>query len=290
MPSLLGDAMALGCAAVWAAAVLLLRSMRGVPAVSLNLFKSALASALVVLTSLALGHRWEVHHRPADLAALALSGVLGLAVADTLFLAGLARVDASVAAVADCIYSPTVIALATVFLGEVPAPGLIYGAPLVVLGLTAVAWSGRGATVVDRRGFALLLSGVMTTATGVVIARPALARADLFEATAIRLLAGSAALLVASALRGRAREALSLMRPQRLWWRAVPTAVLATYVSMLLWLGGMKYGTASRAALLTQTGTLWLLFASRLSGEAVTPRRAVGALVALVGVAVVLKM
>lgn len=288
MPSLLGDAMALGCAAVWAAAVLLLRSMRGVPAVSLNLFKSALASALVVLTSLALGHRWEVHHRPADLAALALSGVLGLAVADTLFLAGLARVDASVAAVADCIYSPTVIALATVFLGEVPAPGLIYGAPLVVLGLTAVAWSGRGATVVDRRGFALL-SGVMT-ATGVVIARPALARADLFEATAIRLLAGSAALLVASALRGRAREALSLMRPQRLWWRAVPTAVLATYVSMLLWLGGMKYGTASRAALLTQTGTLWLLFASRLSGEAVTPRRAVGALVALVGVAVVLKM
>lgn len=290
MHPLLGDAMALGCAAVWACAVVLLRSLRAVPPMALNLFKSALAALLVVLTSLALGHRWEVHHRPRDLAALVLSGVLGLAVADSLFLAGLSRVDASVAAVADCIYSPTVIVLATVFLGEIPGRGLMYGAPLVIVGLTAVAWSGSGAVAVDRGGLALVLSGVMTTAIGVVIARPALGRADLFEATAIRLLAGTSALFAVSVLRGRTREVLSLMRPQPLWKRAVPAAVLATYVSMLLWLGGMKYGTASRAALLTQTGTLWLLFASRFTGEVVTRRRAVGALVALAGVAVVLKM
>lgn len=282
--------MALGCAVVWAVVVLLFRGLRDVRPVALNMFKNVLASGLLVLTTVALKHRWEVHTRPADLAALALSGALGLAVADTLFLAGLARVDASVAAVADCIYSPTVIVLATVFLGEVPSRGLLYGAPLVLLGLAAVAWSGSGAAVVDRRGLALVLAGVMTTATGVVIARPALARADLFEATAIRLIAGALALFLVSAVRGRAGEALSLMRPQQLWKRVIPVAVLATYVSMLLWLGSMKYGTASRAALLTQTGTLWLLFASRLSGEAVTPRRAGGALLALVGVGIVVKM
>ena len=282
--------MALGCAVVWAISVLLFRTLREVPPVALNMFKNALAWSLLVLTTAALGHRWEVHHRPADLASLALSGVLGLAVADSLFFAGLRRVDASVAAVADCAYSPTVILLATVFLGEVPARGLLYGAPLVLIGLAAVAWSGSGSAVVDRRGLALVLAGVMTTAAGVVIARPSLSRANLFEATAIRLIAGSAALLVASVLRGRAGEALSLMRPQPLWRRAVPAAVLATYLSMLLWLGSMKYGTASRAALLTQTGTLWLLFASRLAGEAVSQRRVAGALVALVGVAIVLKM
>jgi drug/metabolite transporter (DMT)-like permease len=290
MHTWLGDAMALGCAMVWAVVVLAFRALRDVRAVALNLFKNTLASGLLVLTTLALGHRWEVHRRPADLAALAVSGVLGLAVADTLFLAGIARVDASVAAVADCIYSPTVIVLATAFLGEVPARGLLYGAPLVVVGVAAVAWSGAGAAAVDRRGLAYVLAGVVTTSVGVVIARPALSRADLFEATAIRLMAGAAALFLVSALRGRAREALELMRPQRLWKRVIPTAVLATYVSMLLWLGGMKYGSASRAALLTQTGTLWLLLASRLSGETVTRRRAAGAVVALVGVAIVLRM
>jgi hypothetical protein len=40
---------------------------------------------------------------------LAGSGVLGLAVADSLFLAGLRGVDGSVAAVADTAYAPTVL-------------------------------------------------------------------------------------------------------------------------------------------------------------------------------------
>ncbi len=289
MRTYLGDAMALGCAVVWAVAVLLFRSLRGVPPVTLNLFKNLLAAVLLVLTTAALGHRWEIHHRPWDLASLVLSGVLGLAVADSLFLAGLARVDASVAAVADCAYSPTVLVLATVFLGEVPGAGLLWGTPLVLAGLAAVAWSGSGAATVDRRGLALVLSGVTTTAVGVVIARPALARADLFEATAVRLLAGSAALLVVSAARGRLAEAVALLRPQPLWKKAVPAAVFATYLSMLLWLGGMKYGTASRAALLNQTGTLWLLIVSRFLGETVSRRRVAGALLAVLGVVIVLR-
>ena len=179
--------------------------------------------------------------------------------------------------------------LATVFLGEVPGAGLLWGTPLVLAGLAAVAWSGSGAATVDRRGLALVLSGVTTTAVGVVIARPALARADLFEATAVRLLAGSAALLVVSAARGRLAEAVALLRPQPLWKKAVPAAVFATYLSMLLWLGGMKYGTASRAALLNQTGTLWLLIVSRFLGETVSRRRVAGALLAVLGVVIVLR-
>jgi drug/metabolite transporter (DMT)-like permease len=283
-----GDAMALGCGVVWAVAVLLFRSLRQVPPVTLNLFKNALAAVLLVLTTLALGHRWEIHQRPADLASLVVSGVLGLAVADSLFLAGLARTGASIAAVADCAYAPTVMVLAVMFLGEVPGSGLLLGTPLVLLGLGAVSWSGRGGAI-DRRGLMMLLAGVVTTAAGVVVARPALTRSDLFEATAIRLLSGAAALLIVSVLRGRTREALALFRPQRLWTRALPAALFGTYISMLLWLGGMKYGTASRAAMLNQTGTLWLLLGSWLTGEALSRRRSVGALVALAGVLVVLR-
>ena len=280
--------MALGCGAVWAVAVLLFRSLRHVEPVTLNLFKNTVASLLLLATTLALGHRWQVFERPSDLASLVLSGVLGLAIADSLFLMGLARIDTSVAAVADCAYAPTVLVLAMVFLGEVPSKGLILGTPLVLVGLAAVAWSGQ-AGAVDRKGLLLVLSGVVTTATGVVVARPALTRTDLFEATTIRLLAGAVALLIVSALRGRGREALSLLRPQPLWTRAMPAALLGTYVSMLLWLGGMKYGTASRAALLNQTGTLWLLLGSWLAGEVISRRRAAGALVALGGVLVVIR-
>lgn len=287
MPTWTGDAMALGCAVVWASAVMLFRRLGDVHPVSLNLFKNAVATALLLLTMALAGLRFDLHRSPHDWLCLAGSGVLGLAVADSLFLAGLRRVDAAVAAVADCAYSPTVILLSTLWLSEVPRAGFLWGAPLVLVGLLLVVWQGRGSRAVDPRGLALVLGGVMTTAVGVVLAKPALARSGLVEATTIRLLAGSSALLLVQLARGKGREAVALFTPQPAWRVAVPATVLATYVSMLLWLGGMKYGTASRAALLNQTGAIVLMVMSRVMGEAIPLRRWVGAALAVSGVAIV---
>jgi drug/metabolite transporter (DMT)-like permease len=287
MPPWIGDAMALGCAVVWATAVMLFRRLGQVHPVALNLFKNAVAAALLLLTMAVAGLRFDLHRSPRDWLCLAGSGVLGLAVADSLFLAGLRRVDAAVAAVADCAYSPVVILISTLFLSEVPRAGFLWGAPLVLAGLLLVVWQSRGEVKVDGRGLALVLGGVMTTAVGVVLAKPALGRSGLVEATTVRLLAGSAVLLAVQLLRGKGREALALFRPQPAWRVAVPATVLATYVSMLLWLGGMKYGTASRAALLNQTGAIVLLVMSRALGERVPLRRWAGAALAVTGVAVV---
>jgi drug/metabolite transporter (DMT)-like permease len=135
MPHWIGDAMALGCAVVWAAAVMLFRRLGDVHPVSLNLFKNAVAAVLLLLTMAVAGLRFDLHRSALDWLCLVGSGVLGLAVADSIFLAGLRRVDAAVAAVADCAYSPTVILISTVWLSEVPRAGFLWGAPLVLLGL-----------------------------------------------------------------------------------------------------------------------------------------------------------
>ena len=288
MPLWIGDAMAIGCAVVWATAVMLFRRLGAVHPVALNLFKNTVAAVLLLATMALTGLRFDLHRSALDWLCLVGSGVLGLAVADSLFLAGLRRVDAAVAAVADCVYAPTVIVISTLWLSEVPRPGFLWGAPLVLVGLLLVVWQGRGAAKVDPRGLALVLSGVTTTAIGVVLAKPALGRSGLVEATTIRLLAGASVLLLVQLLRGRGREALALFRPQSAWRVALPATVLASYVSMLLWLGGMKYGTASRAALLNQSGAVALLVLSWRAGEVVSPRRWLGAALAIAGVAVVL--
>lgn len=286
LPPWIGDAMALGCAVVWACAVILFRRLEGVPAISLNLFKNTLATAMLLATMAALGERFNPHRSALDWLCLTGSGVLGLAIADSLFLAGIRRVDAAVAAVADCAYSPTVIVISTLWLHEVPRRGFVWGAPLVLAGLLMVVWKSRGDVKVDGRGLALVLGGVVTTALGVVLAKPALGRSGLVEATTVRLIAGSAALLAVQLARGEGAQALALFKPQRAWRLAVPATVLATYVSMLLWLGGMKYGTASRAALLNQTGAVVLMVLSRIMGERIPPRRWVGAAIAVTGVAI----
>ena len=289
MPTWAGDAMALGCALVWAAAVMLFRRAGEVPAVALNLFKNAVATVLLLATMLALGLRFDTARSPAHWAMLVGSGILGLAVADTLFLAGLRRIDASIAAVTDCVYSPTVLTLSALWLGEPMGAGLLVGGSLVVLGLFVVSARVAGAArAVDGGGVALALAGVVTTAFGVVLAKPALGRSDLIEATTVRLCAGIAALFASQLVLGRGREALALFKPQPVWRAALPATVLGTYVAMILWLGGMKYGTASRAALLNQSGAIFVLVLSRLAGEAVPLRRWVGAAIAVTGVGVIL--
>lgn len=290
----IGDAMAVGCGLAWAIAVLTFRRAHDVEPVALNLFKNTLATLMLLPTMWIAGVRFDLACDAGDWGLLALSGVLGLAIADTLFLAGLRRIDASVAALADCAYAPTVLLLSITVLGEPMRLGLFVGAPLVVLGLVIVAWKPReaapptAAKSVDVRGVLLAVAGVVTTAIGVVLARPALGRSELLEATTIRLAAGSISLFTFEALAGRGKRALSLFRPQPAWRFALPATFFGTYVAMIFWLGGMKYGTASRAALLNQSGAIWVLVLSRLAGEVIPMRRWAGAAIALAGVVVVL--
>ncbi|MFO0680807.1 MAG: DMT family transporter [Sandaracinus sp.] len=287
----IGDAMAVGCGLAWAIAVLTFRRAHDIEPVALNLFKNTLATLMLLPTMWIAGVRFDLARDAGDWGLLALSGVLGLAIADTLFLAGLRRIDASVAALADCAYAPTVLLLSITVLGEPMRLGLFVGAPLVVLGLVIVAWKPReGAATkpVDVRGVLLAVAGVVTTAIGVVLARPALGRSELLEATTIRLAAGSISLFAFEALSGRGKRALSLFRPQPAWRFALPATFFGTYVAMIFWLGGMKYGTASRAALLNQSGAIWVLVLSRFAGEVIPMRRWAGAAIALAGVVVVL--
>lgn len=290
MSSLAGEIMALACAGCWAVAVLLFRRIGRVDPRALNLFKNVLASLLLLATMAATGEGFAADRSAEDWLRLIGSGVLGLTIADTLFFAGLQRVGASVAAVTDCTYSPTVLLLSALLLGETLRQGLLVGAPLVVVGLLLVAWQSPGKGVhVDRRGVLLCVAGVLTTAVAVVVAKPALNRSALVEATTVRMLAGAVALVVWDGAAGTLRRGLSLLRPQPLWRVAVPATVVGTYLSMLLWLGGIKYTTASRAALLNQMGMVFAMALAWASGEAIPKRRWAGAALAMAGVMVVIR-
>lgn len=285
----LGDAMAIGCALAWAFAVLAFRRVEGVPPAALNVFKNTFSVTLLLPTMWAMGIHFDVGRSGEDWLRLIVSGLLGLAVADTLFLAGLRRVDASVAALADCAYAPTVLVLSILFLHEPLGVGLFLGTPLVIAGLVVVAWRRRGETrPVDRKGVLLCVAGVMTTAVAVIVAKPVLERSELIEATVIRLAAGALGIFLFEAASGRTKDAFLLFRRHPAHRYAFLGAFLGTYVAMVLWLGGMKYGTASRAALLNQSATVFVLVLSWLSGEAVPRRRWVGAAIAVAGVLVVL--
>jgi len=81
---------------------------------------------------------------------------------------------------------------------------------------------------------------------------------------------------------------LRTLRNVKIWPAMIPGTVMGTYVSLLFWLGGMKYTLASTAAALNQTATLWtFVLAVLLLHEPITRGRLIGLLGGLAGVALV---
>jgi drug/metabolite transporter (DMT)-like permease len=285
----LGEICALLSPLAWAFAVIFFKRSADAPAVSLNLFKNVVGLCLLGLTFLATREVFPVERSAFDWARLLASGVLGLAVADTLLFQGLRRIGAARMAIADTVYAPMVLSLSWAFLGERPGMGFAFGAAAVLLGIALATIDRRAlAPTGDAReqllGSLYVVVAISCTAIGVVMAKPVLAESSLVEATLTRLVAGVAAQLAWVAVAGQSAVAFVTFRPSPLWRSLIPAAILGPYVSLLLWLGGFKWAPASVAAVLNQMATIFILVLARvLLGERLQPRQVAGALLACSG-------
>jgi drug/metabolite transporter (DMT)-like permease len=287
----LGELCALLAPLAWSFAVVLFRRSDAASPLSLNLFKNVFALGLLSLTLVAMGIPLPADRPLGDWLRLGASGLLGLAVADTLLFAGLRRIGAARLAVVDTVYAPVIVLQSWLLLGEPIHEAMLVGG-LAVLSGVALATIDPGALArapgKDRRelviGTIYALLAIVGTATGVVIAKPVLQHADLVEVTWVRMVAGTVGMLVWTAVQGRGAGALVAFRPSRLWRTLVPGAFIGTYLSMLLWLGGFKWVDASVAAVLNQMATVYMLVLARLVlGETLRPRQVSGGLVAAAG-------
>lgn len=285
----MGEIYALTCAAVWGLAVVFFRrSGETVPPLAMNLFRVGLSTVLFLATLAARGQPLVGVAPAADYLRLAASGVIAIAVADTLFHACLNRVGAGINAIVDTLYSPFALFFAYLLLGERigpwPAAGmvLIIGGVLVATRVQAPAGTG-GRTL--AAGVLLGVGSMAALAFGIVLAKPALERGDVLWATTVRQVASLAVLLPAVLLHPHRRRYLRALRPAASWRFTVPGTVLGSYVSLLFWIAGMKHTAVGKAAVLNQTSTIYILvFASLFLGERFTRRKAAAAVLALAGV------
>ncbi len=265
-----GEFYSLLVAFVWACGVILFRqSGRSVPPVPLNLFKGAVALVLLVPTLLVLGVPFFPADRTAgDWAMLLTSGVVGIAIADSLFFAGLNRLGAAGSAVVDCLYSPSVVLCAVVFLGEPFTVVLAVALGLMVTAVLLGAWTARVGDDVPtdsvrekRLGVLFAVAGVVLMAIGITLAKPVLnaGSTSVTWATAVRLAGGTGFLAVQGLLVSAHRPVVRrIFTPSREWKLLVPASVVGAYLAMIIWLAGMKHTHASISSVLNQTSTLFI--------------------------------
>jgi drug/metabolite transporter (DMT)-like permease len=284
----LGEILAVASGFVWAVAVILFRiSGRKVHPVGLNLFKTALALVIMAPTMLVLGEPLFPAVPAAATGLLLLSGVLGIAVSDTLFFYALNRLGASLVAIVDCFYSPFVIGLSFLLLGERLSAWQLAGAALVVSAVLTISKEKRTEKF-DGKNLAIgILYGVLAmffVAFGIVMVKPVLGSVSVVWATLVRLAGGTLALaLLVPFLRNR-RAILGPLAERANWKALVPASFFGSYLSLVLWMGGMKYAKASVAAVLNQLNTIFIvIIAAIFLKERLTGWKVVAVILAFVG-------
>jgi drug/metabolite transporter (DMT)-like permease len=288
----LGEILSVLAALIWAFSVVLFRvSGRKLKPLALNFFKNIVATVLLLATLLIARQSLFRAAPLLDYALLILSGVVGIAIADTLFFKSLNLVGAGLSQIVSLAYSPFIIILTFVFLGERLTVGDLAGAALILVGILLTTKREPTSDISAhelRVGIGLATLSVAMMAIGVTLAKPVLDRSPLLWSTTVRLLGGVAALMILAVVSPRRRYLWSTLRPSRSWKVTIPAAVLGAYLAMIVWIAGMKYTQASTASILNQTSTVFVLpLAAVLLHEPITLRKSAAVAMALGGVLLV---
>ncbi|PIE24134.1 MAG: EamA family transporter [Planctomycetota bacterium] len=291
----MGELFALACALFWSFAVILFRkSGDSIPPLALNLFRVGLTSVLFLLTMWVQGIPLLGQAPARDYWVLMASGVIAIAISDTLFHMSLNRVGAGINAIVDSMYSPSVVFFAYLLLGETISFWQFVGMVIMILSII-IATQVKAPKGTSHRtlvyGVILGVGAMCFLGFGIVLAKGVLEEANVLWATTIRQLGSLAVLVPAALIHPDRRRLWRVFVPNRSWRYSVPGTLLGSYFALIFWIAGMKYISAGRCAILNQTSTIYLLIlASWLLKEPFGYRRATAALLAIGGALLVISL
>jgi drug/metabolite transporter (DMT)-like permease len=288
----MGEFFALVTAVVWAIAVILFKkSGENVHPVALNLFKNFLAMALFIPTIYIFGEGLFRKASISDYSLLLLSGMMGISLADTFYFIALNSVGAGVMAIVSCLYGPSIIGLSMIFLGERLAILQLVGVALIISAVIFATYTkeesrfSKGNLI---KGIFFGALGTFINAVGVVMIKPILNTSPLVWVSTYRILGGIVGLLVILIFLKDRSNILSTLKNRQSWGFTVSGSFMGAYLSMFLWLAGMKFTLASIAAALNQTSTIFIyVFAILFLKEKFSYRKALGVFLAMIGVLLV---
>lgn len=278
---------ALGAAACWAFASILFRwaGDRVVPA-GLNLAKGLIAIVGLALVLVFSG--WQPSSG-VSLLLLAASGIVGIAVGDTLYFTTLNALGPRLTLVMSLLVPVATAAGALWLWNEALPAGASLGAVLVLLGIGWVLWErapNRQPRTASLIGIGYALLYVLAEAAGILMTKYGVAEMSAVQATLIRQLAAVAALGMWAGMLGRFTVWLAPLKDPRIARLVFGASVVGAFGGMWLAVLALKHTYAGVAATLSATSPLFILpLGAWLMKEHVSARAIFGVGVAILGIA-----
>lgn len=294
-PDVIGKSLALICAVAWAGAVVFFkRSGETIRPLALNLFKSTVAC-------LAIMPLWVLIDRPMipdtlsmkELGYLALSGVVGITLADTLFLTCLNTLGAGYYAIIDSVYSPMMIFFSWLLLGEPLTLVHVWGSLFVITGVMIVTTENTFKThlgwkkIVKGSASGIVAVGLMVIS--IIGVKPILDNHSPLLVAQCRMIPAAVVLHLIALFQKNRVYIYKTITGARAFRLALPGAVLGNVISILAWISAFKYTDMGSASILNQTNViLVVVLAWIFLGEPLSYRKLAATLLGFIGAAIIL--
>jgi drug/metabolite transporter (DMT)-like permease len=285
-----GELAALVAALCWAiASVIWGRAGRQIPPLELNFVKGSVGCVLLVIT-LALQGGLFVAVDPRAVVLLGVSGAVGIALGDTAYFEAINCLGARRALLLTMLAPPLAGVVAWLFLGERLKPIAWAGMALTILG---VAWviterfrGTSGGPSRALRGVGMGVVAAFAQVVGAVLSRAAFTQTTVspLSSALLRMSAAVVMLFVWISL-ARSRTRWTIHRSRDVWGLVLTATVVGTYVGISLQQFAFKYTSTGVTQTLLSTSPLFILPIVVWRGERVSLRAVAGALVALLGIA-----
>ena len=291
----LGEICSLVSAVFWASAIIIFKKIGDrVSPMVINPVKSTIGLLLFILTYIILGIPLtpNIQFSNTDLITLAISGIIGIGIADIIFLHSLNILGAGISAIVDTVYSPLVIFFAFIILGESLTTIQLLGGVLIIGSVLYTSTKIQNIPVNRKKfkqGVLYGVGSIAMMALGIVMIKPILDTVSdnvglQLWITGYRLVSGVLVSGSIMLIANRKQNILGALQDRTLWLPLIISSVLATYLGIAMWVMGMSMTTASISSILNQTTSIFIMiFAWIFLGEPLTKRRILSIIVAMFG-------
>lgn len=279
----LGIIVALLSAASWAfATVVFDRIGKVVPYVGITFLKGVFSIIFMIVLLIFTGGLhgigvWEFSF-------LALSGVIGISVGDSLFFKSLQDLGAKVQVIFFLLGQIFTMILSLLLLGELLALEQYIGAVILLTGIVIVVWGKQENHPNKMRGIICGLLSILCFSVSAIMVKMAIAEVEVVTATFYRMLFGTIFTLGFGVVGKQLPTWIKPLKDKRLFALFILNVLVITYGGFLLSMAAIKFISVSLVSVLGTTEPVFvLLFAFLINKEKITKQEVIGTMITLVG-------
>lgn len=270
-------------AASWAfGTVVFERIGKVVPYVGITFLKGTLSIILMSALLCFTGGLQPIGLR--EFAFLSLSGIIGIAVGDSLFFKSLQDLGAKTQVVFFLLGQILTMVLSLFILGELLSIGQYIGATILLIGIVIVIWGKQEAHPNKARGIVCGILSILCFSCSSIMIKIAISDVDVVTATFYRMTFGT---IFTLGFGMAAKQLISWVRPLRdihISALLILNVIVITYGGFLLSMVAIKYITVSLASVLgTMEPVFVLVFAFIINKERIKRRELIGTAITIIG-------